>query len=96
MLDANDGGLAFSYDKGATFTQTGDTFAQIEGGGGTTSRPITGLNTAQFYGIDKMNGADRYIGGTQDNGSWISNEDTDQNQPWRFTPGGDGFEAVWH
>lgn len=96
LLDANDGGLAFSYDKGSTFTQTGDTFAQIEGGSGTVNKPLSGLNTAQFYGADKMNGADRYVGGTQDNGNWISSEDPDSKSSWSFGPGGDGFEAAWH
>ena len=96
LLDANDGGLAFSHDKGITFTQTGDTFAQIEGGSGTVNKPLSGLNTAQFYGADKMNGADRYVGGTQDNGNWISSEEPDRQSNWSFGPGGDGFEAAWH
>lgn len=96
LLDANDGGLAVSYDKGITFTQTGDTFAQVEGGSGTVNKPMSGLNTAQFYGADKMNGADRYVGGTQDNGNWLSQEAPDGNSSWTFGPGGDGFEAAWH
>ena len=96
LLDANDGGLAVSYDKGATFLQSGDTFAQIAGGGGTTHRPLSGLKTAQFYGVDKMNGANRFVGGTQDNGSWISRENAGPDDPWQFTPSGDGFESVWH
>ena len=40
-----------------------------------------GMNTTQFYGIDKKPGADEYIGGTQDNGTWRS-------------PSGPGFRLV--
>ncbi len=96
MLNANDGGIAVSYDMGQTFTQTGDTFSQLHDGIGTQRRPLSGLNTAQFYGVDKMNGADRFVGGTQDNGSWVSPLMEDNNEPWAFAPSGDGFEAVWH
>lgn len=90
LLDANDGGVAFSKDNGTTFVQTGDTY---DIGLGNTLR---GYNTAQFYGIDKMNGGDRYIGGTQDNGSWLSPSDPDKTSIWLETPSADGFEAVWH
>ena len=96
FLDANDGGLSFSLDAGQTFTQTGDTWAQIPGGGGTTSTPLRGLNTSQFYGMDKMNGARRYIGGTQDNGTWVSPFDPAPFSNWQSAPSGDGFEAAWH
>lgn len=96
LLDANDGGIAVSYDLGESFTQTGDTFAQLLGGAGTSSRPFGGLNTAQFYGVDKMNGADRYVGGTQDNGSWTSPHLATNTEPWSLGQSGDGFEAIWH
>jgi len=36
--------------------------------GMTFLQPTNGYNTTQFYGVDKMNGGDRYIVGTQDNG----------------------------
>ena len=96
VLDANDGGLAFSTDNGQTFTQTGDTFAQSRDGFGTTHKPVSGMNTSQFYGVDKMNGGDRYVGGTQDNGSWVSPDNAGPESVWAFAPSGDGFEAVWH
>jgi len=96
FLNANDGGIAFSEDKGETFTQSGETFSQLDGGGGTTNTPLRGLNTAQFYGVDKMNGGDRYVGGTQDNGSWVSPMDADDMSAWSQAPSGDGFEAAWH
>jgi photosystem II stability/assembly factor-like uncharacterized protein len=86
----NDGGLAISDDGGTTFLQTGsrDQFAE--------ANSLNGPNTAQFYGVDKMNGADRYLGGTQDNGSWISPADPDAATSWIYSVGGDGFEGVWN
>lgn len=91
ILNANDGGVAFSTDGGETFTQTGD--GNSRNGFYST---FLGYNTAQFYGVDKMNGADRYIGGTQDNGSWFSSFNPDAASKWSYTLGGDGFEAAWH
>ena len=79
LVNGNDGGVTYSDDKGATFTNTKN-----------------GYNTTQFYGVDKMNGASRYIGGTQDNGSWLSPVDPDNNSSWAPAPSGDGFEAVWN
>ena len=64
--------------------------------GATFSQPKNGYNTTQFYGVDKMNGANRYIGGMQDNGSWLSPLDPDNTSSWVEAPSGDGFEAVWH
>lgn len=92
LLNANDGGIAFSDDEGDTFTQTGDTFLNE----GSTSPTLRGLNTSQFYGVDKMNGGDRYVGGTQDNGSWVSATNPDATSQWVSAPSGDGFEAAWH
>ncbi|MCA9732344.1 MAG: T9SS type A sorting domain-containing protein [Deferribacteres bacterium] len=57
---------------------------------------LYGYNTTQFYGVDKMHSADRYIGGTQDNGSWFSPVDANAGSAWADAPSGDGFEAVWH
>ncbi len=79
LVNGNDGGVSYSDDKGATFTQ-----------------PKNGYNTTQFYGVDKMNGADRFIGGTQDNGSWLSPLNPAENSSWESVPSGDGFEAVWN
>ncbi|MCG3118816.1 MAG: hypothetical protein ALAOOOJD_01091 [bacterium] len=93
MLVANDGGLAFSMDNGASFSQTGYSFYFRTSG---PSRPLTAYPTTQFYGLDKMNGADRYIGGTQDNGTWVSPNNPNATTAWMSAPSGDGFEAVWH
>ena len=99
IINANDGGLAFSRDGGQTFIQTGDTFKE-EGRFG-SDEPIVyetnlGYNTSQFYGVDKMNGEDRYVGGTQDNGSWVSPADAGIRSIWAPAPSGDGFEAAWN
>ena len=99
ILNANDGGVAFSTDAGATFLQTGDAFKEeVNPFDGTTQTfPTTmGYNTSQFYGVDKMNGGDRYVGGTQDNGSWVSPADVDDQSVWVAAPSGDGFEAAWN
>jgi len=98
VINGNDGGVAFSQDGGATFIQTGDTFKEENVfGGETIVYPTTlGYNTSQFYGVDKMNGEDRYIGGTQDNGSWVSPSDAGIRSVWSSAPSGDGFEAAWH
>jgi len=98
IINANDGGIAFSQTSGELFRQTGDTFKEDTRFG---FIPLTyptnrGYNTAQFYGVDKMNGADRYIGGTQDNGSWISPEDSDKESIWKNVATGDGFDAAWN
>jgi len=101
FIIGNDGGVAISYDNGDTFLQTGDHSANDIIYNDTSSQNViqptgTGYVTSQFYGVDKMNGADRYIGGTQDNGSWISGINPINSSKWNTTPGGDGFEAVWN
>ena len=82
FLNGNDGGIAVSYDAGATFTEVGD----------------NGYNTSQFYGVDKRPGAKQYFGGLQDNGTWVSdrNVDADKTTKYGFRIGGDGFEVSWH
>ncbi|NNF03597.1 MAG: T9SS type A sorting domain-containing protein, partial [Rhodothermales bacterium] len=79
--------LVVSNDGGVYFS--GD-------GGQSWIERNSGYNTAQFYGVDRMTGGDRYIGGTQDNGTWSSMEGSDATTPWFDELGGDGFDAVWH
>jgi len=59
---------------------------------------LNGYNTTQFYGVDKKNGANEFIGGMQDNGTWRSpaGEDASASSQWSIQIGGDGFETVWH
>lgn len=88
--------------------ETAETFRIINGndggvfysddGGSIWENTLNGYNTTQFYGVDKRHGADEYIGGTQDNGTWQSpigiNAGADSD--WLFRIGGDGYETAWH
>jgi photosystem II stability/assembly factor-like uncharacterized protein len=58
----------------------------------------TGYNTSQFYGADKLAGKEQYMGGTQDNGTWLSlaSEAASSTSVYSFILGGDGFEVVAH
>lgn len=53
--------------------------------------------TTQFYGVAKKPGADEYIGGMQDNGTWRSKADevASASSEYLFQIGGDGFECIW-
>ena len=83
VLNTNDGGVAISTDGGVSFVETDLTFA--------------GFNTAQFYGADKRPGFSQYVGGTQDNGSWLSYGNPNNRRGWINTGAfGDGFSAIWH
>ena len=53
-------------------------------------------NTSQFYGADKKPGEDKYIGGMQDNGTWVSPLGADESSNYAFKIGGDGFEVLWN
>ncbi|HBH23181.1 MAG TPA: hypothetical protein DDY13_07125 [Cytophagales bacterium] len=87
ILNANDGGVWISGS---------DTDPGILDGEWIYSG--VGLNTAQFYGADKSPDVDRFIGGMQDNGTWVSpvNESADENTNYVFSIPGDGFNAVWN
>ena len=82
ILNTNDGGVAISTDGGGSYYETDFRFA--------------GQNTAQFYGVDKRPGTPQYIGGTQDNGSWMSYGNPNNRRGWVSLIGADGFEAIWH
>ena len=82
VLNANDGGIALSSDSGLTFVEL--------------DRPGSGYNTSQFYGVAKAPGQSRYMGGMQDNGSYMSPENPSNDHAWTHVLGGDGFDAVWH
>ncbi|TSA19521.1 T9SS C-terminal target domain-containing protein [bacterium] len=64
--------------------------------GTTWANPNVGYNTSQFYGVDKKPGVKQYIGGTQDNGTWISPADPTASSLWTAKIGGDGFGSIWH
>lgn len=58
----------------------------------------TGYNSGQFYGADKKPGADEFIGGMQDNGTWKSPTDQEaiSSSQYSFELSGDGFEVIWN
>jgi photosystem II stability/assembly factor-like uncharacterized protein len=57
-----------------------------------------GYITTQFYGVAKKPGADEYIGGMQDNGTWQSpiGEEATSRSAYASKIAGDGFEVLWH
>jgi photosystem II stability/assembly factor-like uncharacterized protein len=57
-----------------------------------------GYITTQFYGIAKKPGANEYIGGMQDNGTWQSpmGQEATSLSAYASKIGGDGFEVLWH
>ncbi len=57
-----------------------------------------GYITTQFYGVAKKPGAQEYIGGMQDNGTWQSapGETSVTSTEYSLKINGDGFEALWH
>ena len=68
-------------------TDNGVTFVERE----------NGYVTSQFYGADKMPGSDKYVGGMQDNGTYVSSGETvDATNNYNFVIGGDGFEVIWN
>ena len=88
LLNGNDGGVWISQEgKNPATKKDAWTMAGL------------GFNTTQFYGADKQPGADVYLGGTQDNGSWASIEtggNTVASSAYTYVQGGDGFEVLWH
>ncbi|TRX71126.1 T9SS type A sorting domain-containing protein [Carboxylicivirga sp. M1479] len=72
----------------------GGVFISDDGGVNWSAR-ISGYVTTQFYGISRHPEKDIYIGGTQDNGTWLSPEDPEKNSVWASALGGDGFETAW-
>ncbi|MCK9280776.1 MAG: T9SS type A sorting domain-containing protein [Melioribacteraceae bacterium] len=88
IVNGNDGGVAYSPDEGETWYGNATSYKAKNGG----------YNTTQFYGVDKQHGDDRYIGGTQDNGTFLSPSDLNVDKTTSYTEaiGGDGFEAVFH
>ena len=60
------------------------------------TNPNTGYNTSQFYGVDKRPGVSQYVGGTQDNGTFLSPANPTATSAWTGVLGGDGFPGVWN
>jgi len=64
----------------------------------TFSKTGKGMNTSQFYSVDKINGSTQYIGGLQDNGTLLSPGNFNPNRltGWQRVLGGDGFGVAWN
>lgn len=84
MWNGNDGGLALSMDRGATW----DVISNIPLG---QFYQVVVSNEAPFYQV---------AGGLQDNGSWVGYARTKDgvivNEHWRMVSFGDGFHCVFH
>ena len=87
LLVANDGGVY----KSLVDTAPGEDDGSWEVAG-------LGYNTSQFYAIDKAPGENRYIGGLQDNGSWMSQPGSEGSSTayYRRANAGDGFGCAWN
>ncbi|MBB3701064.1 hypothetical protein KMW28_19940 [Flammeovirga yaeyamensis] len=87
FIDCNDGGIYYS-DKGTNPGIADDSW-YFAG---------NGYNTTQFYDVDKAPGESRYIGGSQDNGTWMSQvgEEGSADAKYKRSLGGDGFATIWN
>lgn len=87
ILNGNDGGVYISNIADVPGINDGDwTFSG------------NGFNSGQFYSATKKPGADQFIGGLQDNGTWISPSGSvaDATTPYSLAIGGDGFDVLWN
>lgn len=84
---------------GHTMISANDGGVAISENTGQTWEQLTnGFFTTQFYGVAKRSGMDVFIGGMQDNGTWISPNSEVATDSVEYAPalGGDGFEVLWH
>ena len=87
ILNSNDGGVYVT--SVSTNPGVSDGSWKFSGGG---------YNTSQFYGADKKPGANEYIGGMQDNGTFRSPTAVDPEASTFYMRqlSGDGFNVAWH
>ncbi len=64
--------------------------------GNTWDDRINGYNVTQFYDADKHPVLNSFIGGTQDNGTNLSPQNSASGDSWDEVIGGDGFECAWN
>ena len=83
LISVNDGGLAYSDNNGTSWTEV-DNLA------------TNNIVTSQYYKVDRHPTENRYVGGMQDNGSWVSPVNPTASSDHDEASGGDGMEAVWH
>lgn len=72
--------------------------AWSDDGGKSWHQTLNGYNTTQFYGVDKKPGADEYIGGMQDNGTWQSPQGLNASASSKYSRklGADGYHTAWN
>ncbi|MBL7847109.1 MAG: T9SS type A sorting domain-containing protein [Cyclobacteriaceae bacterium] len=87
IINASDGGVFVSNTSTSPGTNQGD-----------WTMAGRSYRTSQFYGADKRPGFDQYVGGTQDNGTWMSpvTGSSTANTEYNSCFGGDGFEVIWN
>ncbi|WP_281614191.1 T9SS type A sorting domain-containing protein [Flammeovirga sp. SubArs3] len=81
MISANDGGIYISDDI--------NNLNKWHYRSGT-------INSTHFFGIDISPDKKHIIGGSIENGSWISVSQSDSLESFRNVLGGDGFDVLWH
>ena len=102
IINANDGGISLSDEDenpGIEYDSWNNTDAfhfQDGNGNGFPFNAMTGIVSSQFYAATKVNGEDRYIGGLQDNSTFISpvGESPNANTAYKSVSGGDGFTCL--
>jgi hypothetical protein len=83
LISVNDGGLAYSDNGGTAWIEVDDL-------------ATNNIVTSQYYKVDRHPTENRYVGGMQDNGSWVSPINPTSSSDHASASGGDGMEAVWH
>lgn len=83
LISVNDGGVAHSTDNGQSWVEV-DNLA------------TNNIVTSQYYKVDRHPTQNRYVGGMQDNGSWVSPVNPTKASDHASASGGDGMESVWH
>ena len=101
IINANDGGISVTDEdknpgvKEGSWNNT-NAFSSQEGSGSLGFDAMRGIVSSQFYAATKVNGKNRYIGGMQDNGSYISPliGNTNQSSDYKAVSAGDGFTCL--
>ena len=101
LVVGNDGGLAISNSSSDPGVNEGDWIATKYKWAYTNVPYLptdVGYRSTQFYGADKVVGRKQYLGGTQDNGTYLSPKDSvaKETTPHARVWGGDGFEVITH
>ena len=87
ILASNDGGIFLSASSASPGTTSGE-----------WSMRGRSMRITQFYGADKRPGSDQFMGGTQDNGTWVSPAGISASTQtgYQHVIGGDGFYVIWN